>query len=233
MSLIFTSDIDWAPEEVIKDMLSLFECFNVKCTLFVTHDSEVIKNCNRNLFEIAIHPNFNKKLFENDNKSVYEIINDLLEIYPEAKGVRSHSLTSNTKLLDAFKQCGLQYESNQFLPYNKSIEINKLWNNLYRIPYNWEDDIHFMFNKSFYNDGFDEFKGLRIYDFHPIHVYLNTDCEKTYLKAKPYYQNITELINNKNNSVIGARNLLLKLLKETKNYSNTDMKLNELILNQI
>ena len=47
--LAFTSDIDWAPEEVIADMLQLFEMHNVKCTLFCTHKSKVIEECNRNL----------------------------------------------------------------------------------------------------------------------------------------------------------------------------------------
>jgi hypothetical protein len=60
--IIFTCDIDWAPEEVIEDTLSLFEENDVKCTLFETHSSSVINSCSQTLFEIAIHPNFNSAI---------------------------------------------------------------------------------------------------------------------------------------------------------------------------
>ena len=39
----FTSDIDWAPEWAIKYMLDFFEKKNIPLTLFITHDSPIIK----------------------------------------------------------------------------------------------------------------------------------------------------------------------------------------------
>jgi hypothetical protein len=39
---LFTSDIDWAPEEVIEDTIGLFNKYGVKCTFFCTHPSAVI-----------------------------------------------------------------------------------------------------------------------------------------------------------------------------------------------
>ena len=39
-----TLDIDWAPEEVILHSMQILELFNVKATLFCTHESEVIRN---------------------------------------------------------------------------------------------------------------------------------------------------------------------------------------------
>ena len=41
--ILFTSDIDWAPDDVIIDMLSIFKKYNVKCTLFCTHDSDILE----------------------------------------------------------------------------------------------------------------------------------------------------------------------------------------------
>lgn len=49
--VVLTSDIDWAPEEVIQDFLDLLQSFNAKCTLFCTHESEVISKCNSKLFK--------------------------------------------------------------------------------------------------------------------------------------------------------------------------------------
>ncbi|MFN4083079.1 MAG: hypothetical protein ACK4K9_05550 [Bacteroidia bacterium] len=219
---LFTSDIDWAPEEVIADMLNLFEQYSVKCTLFVTHDSEVIHKCNRELFEIAIHPNFNNRLFAEDKRTPKEIVQDLLDMYPEAVGMRSHSMTQSSQLLNVFAECGLQYDSNQFLPYQQ-VKPYKCWTGLTRIPYNWEDDVHFTYGKAFTSDGFGEYNGLRIYDFHPIHVFLNTDSNLTYLKAKPFYNNFHQISFYKNSDVFGTRDLLIKLLSSINN-SNLHLK---------
>lgn len=80
-----TKDIDWPPEEATKDTLNIFEKYEIKCTLFYTHDSEAIKKCNRDLFEIAIHPNYNKNLFQNNGDLPLKKINYLLEVFPEAR----------------------------------------------------------------------------------------------------------------------------------------------------
>ncbi|MFY7787267.1 MAG: hypothetical protein ACOVQA_05275, partial [Thermoflexibacteraceae bacterium] len=211
--IIFTSDIDWASEEVIQDTLQLFEQHEVKCTLFVTHDSKVIRECSRKWFEVAIHPNFNPLLGGNNSTSLDQIIDDLMELYPEAKGVRSHSMTQSTPILGKFAEKGLLYDANHFLPYQK-IQAFKLWNGMWRIPYNWEDDIHYLYQKSFDEVGMEiQTNDLYVFDFHPIHVFLNTDCEQTYQTAKPFYHDTSELAKYKNTTKKGARDMLIKLLK--------------------
>jgi hypothetical protein len=54
---------------------------------------------------------------------------------------------------------------------------------------------------------------LYVLDFHPIHIFLNTDCEQTYQTAKPFYHNTSELAKYKNTTKKGARDMLIKLLK--------------------
>jgi hypothetical protein len=220
---VYTSDIDWAPEEVIHDMLSIFERFNTRCTLFVTHNSEVIRKCNRDLFEVAIHPNFNDILFNKALFSAEEKIKELLDFYPEAKGVRSHSMTQSSALLNLFRKSGLIYESNQFIPYSKHLEPQILWNGLKRVPYNWEDDMHYLHSKTFDSDGFDDYSGLRIYDFHPVHVFLNSENEARYMRAKEFYKNTDELKKFKNEERKGTRNLLFTILEEDKGTSGQFM----------
>lgn len=45
--IAFTSDIDWAPEEVILDTIGLFEEYDVKCTFFSTHHSRVLAKADK------------------------------------------------------------------------------------------------------------------------------------------------------------------------------------------
>lgn len=211
--IAITSDIDWAPEEVISDFLGLFEERNVKCTLFCTHESAVIKNCNRELFEIAIHPNFNKVLEGQIQRNAKDIVEELITLYPEAVGVRSHSMTQSTSLLNLFKEYGMKYDSNHFLPYSKHLKLEKLWNGLVRVPYNWEDDIHYLYKNRFEEFGLDlRNETLNVFDFHPIHVFLNTDTEQTYLKAKVDYQVPAKLKERRDLNRYGARKALIALL---------------------
>jgi hypothetical protein len=215
--VIFSSDIDWAPEPVIEDMLELFQKYNLKCTLFCTHFSEVLVNCNRDLFEISVHPNFNPILHNRSSQTAKEVLEHILEIYPEAKGVRCHSMTQSSPLLDLFKNKGLLYDSNHFLPYNRNLYAYPIWNGLLKIPYNWEDDVHYMYGKRF-----DDCElvlsnsTLNVLDFHPIHVFLNTDCVETYQKAKIHYQNPEELIKFKNTTNLGVRDMLVRILEKTR-----------------
>lgn len=212
---LFTCDIDWAPEEVIADTIALFDKYNVKCTFFCTHPSTVIDSIKKsNNFELGIHPNF-LPLMNKRESSIEQIIENVLEFVPDAKGIRSHSLVQSTPLLDTFKKYGLLYESNTILPYKKGIEPIVLWNNLVKVFHNFEDDIHFMYNYTFDTHKLEIGQGiLNMICTHPIHIFLNTDCEQTYNLARKYYQEPKELINLRNTKVPGTRDLLINLLEQ-------------------
>ncbi len=227
MPIFITCDIDWASEEVLADTFAIFEQYNVKCTLFATHDSEVVKNCNKNIFEVAIHPNFNPLLEGKSTVSANEVIDKLLEIYPTAKGVRSHGLVQSSRLLSLYKQKSILYECDHFCPYQK-IEPYALWNGLLRIPYNWEDDIHYLHEKDFGALGVNLLSDdLLIFDFHPIHIFLNTDCEATYLQAKPYYHDYKHLKEYRNTQKKGVRDALITILEYLKENQTRTTTLSE------
>jgi hypothetical protein len=211
---LFTSDIDWAPEEVIEDTVALFSKYNVKCTFFCTHESAVINSIKKDAnFELGIHPNF-LPLMNQQVGTIEKAIEHVLNIIPDAKGVRSHSLVQSTPLLQTFKKYGLLYEANTYLPYWADIYPTKLWNGLVKVPHNFEDDIHFMFNKSFDSCGLNlENKKFNVFCIHPVHIFLNTDCENTYNNARKYYQDSTELLKLRNTTKPGVRDLLISLLE--------------------
>lgn len=211
--IVFTSDIDWAPELIIQDTVDLFGKHGAKCTFFATHKSDLLLSLPTSEFEVGLHPNFNELL---NGSSVHgnsqTIMEKLLESYPHSKGVRSHSLTQSSQLLELFKKLGLVYESNQFVPYQQC-QPHRLWNGLLRLPYNWEDDVHWLYGRKFDSTGFNVDTDTIVADFHPIHVFLNTDCEERYNSARKYYQSPKDLRKFQNRNGAGARTLLISLLE--------------------
>lgn len=210
--IAFTSDIDWAPEEVIADTINLFEFYGVKCTFFSTHHSLELSKANKKLFEIGIHPNFNPILDGKDEKRPLDVLDELLDIHPEAQGVRSHSMLQSTNILQLFADKKLVYDANHFMPY-QPIKPFRLWNGMVRVPYNWEDDVHWAYGHTFDECGFDiNNESLVVFDFHPIHIFLNTENKFRYNEAKKFYKDPKKLIDFRNKEVRGTRDLLISLL---------------------
>lgn len=227
--IAFTCDVDWAPEEVIEDTINLFELFGVKCTFFSTHHSLKLTKSNRKLFEIGIHPDFNPLLKGNCPKSYEDILDEIMEIHPEALGVRTHTMFQSVILLQKFADKKLLYDANNFLPYQTNLQPIRLWNNLVRIPYNWEDDVHWAYGYGFEDCRMNiEGDELIVFDFHPIHIYLNTENKYRYDEAKKFYNDPKKLLEYRNTEVPGTRDLLINLLKHCKNSKIETHKLKDI-----
>lgn len=213
----FTCDVDWAAEAVLADTIALFEKYGVKCTFFSTHHSEALSKSNKKLFEIGLHPDFNPLLHGDSGKSAEDIIDDIIEIHPDVKGVRSHSMFQSMQIMQKYADKRLLYDANYFVPYHSGLKPYKLWNSMVRIPYNWEDDVHWAYGYTFESSRINlEDPGLNIFNFHPIHIYLNTENKFRYREAKKYSQQPDKLITYRNNEVPGTRDLLISLLKYCK-----------------
>lgn len=221
-----TFDIDWASDEILNDTLDIVEEYDVCATFFVTHNTPVLNRIRQNCkFELGIHPNFNFLLSgTSENESNYlEVINNLMEIVPEAKSVRSHSLTQNSRLLDIFQKAGLTHESNHFIPYHSNIELRPWyhWNGLIRVPFGWVDDVHCLLGNEgnkYQQSQFDigmQTKGLKVFDFHPIHVFLNTESLDRYENTRHVHQKPAELISHRYEGY-GIRSILIELLESEK-----------------
>jgi hypothetical protein len=228
-TIALTFDIDWAPEEVIQDTINILADFNAKATFFATHESEILKNVNPSQFEIGIHPNFNGLISGSHDSSYKKVVDEILSIYPSSVGTRSHSLFQSSHILDYIKSVGLKYDSNLLLPYSKGLKPFYYPNKLIRIPYFWEDDVHFIFNRPFKLSDVELDPEINIFDFHPIHVFLNTECEYTYSNVKQYYQQPEMLIKGRNTSVEGTRDFLIEVLEYVKHNNLTTIQLKELI----
>jgi len=219
-----TLDMDWCHDEVLYDTIDLLESSSVSATCFVTHKTKALERLHQNKnFEIGIHPNFNPLLAGDlaNHRDAETILDKIFEIVPGAKSLRSHSMTQNSRLLDLFAEKGITHESNHFIPYHTGISIKpwKLWNNLCRVPYSWEDDVHILYSKIQIQEhnpseivlSSKKSNALMVFDFHPIHVYLNTESMDRYEFTRHLHQNPKELIKHRFKGY-GTRTRLIDLL---------------------
>lgn len=216
--VFLTIDIDWACDEVLLDTLHIIENADICATWFVTHDTPVLERLRSNpKFELGIHPNFNFLLNGDKRNGVNaeDVVARLLKIIPEATTIRSHSTTQSSPLLSLFRSMGLRYDCNHFIPEQTRIELKPwlLWDGLIRVPYFWEDDIFCIYDS---NSSIEtlvlERKGVKVFDFHPIHIFLNTDSLILYEKTKEIHHSPRELIRHRAFSKEGSRELLFRLL---------------------
>jgi len=177
-------DLEWSPEPVIRDLLSLLHKAEVKATFFVTHDSESLRSeSNNELFEFAIHPNFS------DLSTGEQTLKDILEIVPQAKGARAHSCLNSFHLVDLYARSGLLYVSDYYLHLQPRISVLPSLSGIVHLPIYFMDNIYLEINSTdsrlFELESLGlEKNGLKIFDFHPIHIYLNTRSLTVYESAK-------------------------------------------------
>lgn len=211
-----TFDIDWAADEVLSDSIDLIEKYDVPVTWFVTHNTSLIQRLRNNpKFKLGIHPNFNF-LLEGDDRNgsnAEEVVDNLLNIIPDANALRSHSLAQSEMLFDIFHKKEISFICNTFIPGNPRLNIFpwKIWDGMVVIPHCWQDNVSLRIP----TENFLEFpeNSLNVFDFHPIHVFLNTDKLERYEKTRSLHHNSKELLVHRYAGE-GTRTKLLKLLNK-------------------
>lgn len=219
---ILTFDCDWAPDFVINDIINLLNEEKIKATFFITNNSQIIKKLRENkLFEIGIHPNFFPKSTQGSNEN--SILNNLKQIVPEAKSIRTHGLFQSTPLLKKFQEYGIENDLSLFLQNTPNIvpHYSKFFN-LFRFPYFWEDDVAITekINWSF-DDPMYHVNGLKIFNFHPIHVFLNSRYMENYENLKKDIGlgqlNEENIKNYVNQSDVGVKSYFKEIISFIKN----------------
>lgn len=216
--VFLTLDIDWACDEVISYVINLLEDYNIPATWFVTHKTKILDSLLKNPnFRLGIHPNFNPILDNNStgNISVDEILKSFDNFLPKTKFLRSHSLLQSEKILDDFKKNGYEYICNTYIPYSKNISISPwhLWDDLKIIPHCWQDNVSLRMNNLEYIN-FNP-KNLNVFNFHPIHIFLNTEHINRYNSAKKF-QNDFSILEKKVNNGFGVYKILKNLIKKSR-----------------
>tara|TARA_B110000037_G_C17122292_1_gene506407 strand:+ start:3476 stop:4171 length:696 start_codon:yes stop_codon:yes gene_type:complete len=183
---ILTFDLDWCEDKVFNYTLDKLIKYKVPATFFVTHASKLLDKIRKySFFELGIHPNLNKDSTHGINYQ--EAIDHCLSIVPEAISFRPHGLNISSNILIYLMNRGIKIDCSIFMPNTNDInqyyfQINE--KKILRVPFNWSDDYEFyQKNKKYKFDDINNYKTL-IMDFHPIHVYLNSNSEHEYEKYK-------------------------------------------------
>jgi hypothetical protein len=185
-----TLDVDWAPDEAIANAMSALDERGLRATVFATHDSPVLRSiAAAGVHEVALHPNFN------DAGGEYEPrLRALKDLYPDAVGGRSHALYVSARIFALYREHGLRYESNAFLPWHPNLRPVSGFGGLVSIPIYWADDLHVALRRPFTLDalGVAE-KGLKVLIFHPVRIFMNNDSDEHYVRMKPAYHDADAL----------------------------------------
>jgi len=224
--IILTIDVDWAPEEMIEDTLLVLEEYKVKATFFCTHKSPLLLNQKEH--ELGIHPNFIPLIEGNSKKTKEQIVDELLDIYPDAKGVRAHGLVQSSGIMQLYIDKGLKYDSNILLPYQ---QIDKYvydeFKNFKRNVYNWSDDVHMLYKVDDFSKICINESGKNIIAFHPFHIFANTQTMAKYSELKKYYTDAAMIKKHRVLNEFGVRSYFLEVLKIIKDKGLSTPLLNE------
>lgn len=210
-ALCLSFDLEWAPEFVLEDFRDLIASAGVPVTLFCTHRSEMVDRLlSLPACEAALHPN----LQDADDERL--ALRTLRDAFPGAIGARIHRLYYHSGLLRLFHEAGLNYLSNDLEFLKGGLEPSYDWSELVRLPIYWEDDVHCTLQY----DRFDlgslhlENHGLKVFNFHPVHLYLNTDRMQRYLALKGDLRDEKKMRAHRRAGA-GTRTLFEALLRET------------------
>ncbi|RAP27576.1 hypothetical protein DID74_00285 [Candidatus Marinamargulisbacteria bacterium SCGC AG-333-B06] len=215
---MLTFDIDWVDDHILDFLLNEINKINVKVTLFVTHKTKYLDVFRKHEnIELGIHPNFNS-CFESEQHNVESILDQILNIVPEATVSRSHSLTTSGRWLELYKNKGIKYLSNYMMEWQTNIRPFNHINQLIEVPIFFADDgliYNTIINENVISNVIKKSKNfkesVKVFNFHPIHLYLNSTSYNYYTENKEK--------KIKNTSNLGITQVFKELIKELNNVS--------------
>ncbi len=188
--VVVTLDVDWAPDFVIDFVAELLLARRVRATWFLTHQSPATLRLSqyRDEFELGLHPNFLPGSSHGDSPE--EVLRYCMAIAPDAASVRMHGLVQSSPLLELIlAQTPLKTDVSLFLPHAPHLQpVEYVWQgrSLLRIPFVWEDDDEMERMAPCWHLAplLTLGEGLKVVNFHPIHVFLNSSNMQPYKALK-------------------------------------------------
>lgn len=172
----FTSDIDWASDEVVEYSHISVGGDNLKLTYFATNPSEFLDHCRESgTARILIHPNFISG--SSHGKTYEEVINYCQNLVPDADGFRSHRYYESNDIHDAFARKGFKFFSNHCTQCEIELKPLRHRSGMFSIPIFLEDGGYLLMDPSLRFDLLKKYidtPGLKLINFHPAHMAFNT-----------------------------------------------------------
>jgi hypothetical protein len=218
--IYLTFDVDWADDAVLGDTIELLEARGAAATLFATHVSPLLAGlAGHPRIEVGLHPNFNALLEAGRHEQdAAAVVDQLHAAFPAAVSVRSHSLFQSSGLQYLFARRGLGFEVNQFIPAWSGVVCRpyREITGIVRVPYFWEDDVQMMamargLAPSWNAEAMLLAPGLKVFDFHPIHVFLNSETMGRYEASRDSHRDAARLVAHRC-PTYGTRSFLIDLL---------------------
>lgn len=211
MFFCLTMDSDWAPPEVIAHALDVVRPSATPCTLFLTEDappSNADGGPERDLrVEIALHPFFN-------GRDPAEVLAPLLARHPQARGLRPHRLSMPPEhCARAVRASGARWVSSH--ADSDALALKRWDGDIPDAPIHWGDNTLLRLGQRPSLSGLDPQRpGLAVFNFHPVHIFLNTCDQEQYERARPAYHDPERLRSLRNATRFGVRDALLELLEQ-------------------
>ena len=211
-----TSDIDWASDYAIEDLIAIATGFSIKPTLFATHQSPALeKNLKNGRIEIGLHPNFLPG--STHGHDVAMVIEHICGLFPKANAFRSHCFYSHFGVEEQMLKRHIRYDSNLSLYLQPGIVPLRRTLGGSCLPVFWEDDVHWLNKGTWQADQYLAHfltPGLKIINVHPFFIAANIPNQKYYLKIKDHIQTLSsDTVQNIRYQQSGARTFLLDLLQ--------------------
>jgi hypothetical protein len=217
--IALTIDVEWAHPVVLDSLVQELNARNLRATFFCTHAGICVGGHER-----AIHPNYRRFgnstirdadiLTSYEDTAFYEEITLRTKAFcPEAVGVRAHNLFWDSALASIYRNAGVKYVSNAFLPLNQSLQPVSRARGLLELPVYYMDYWDVTEQATGLNLGRLRLGsgGLQVLDFHPNLIFINAQSAEHYEESKKHYHEPERLLSLRA-SGRGVRTLFLEVL---------------------
>ena len=233
----FTSDMDWASEDVMKEFYETVNEMDIKLTMFVTHKSELTdKEYEAGNIDRGIHPNFLEGSSQGSNFK--EIAETCTKLAPEAYGFRSHRCFEVTDVTHMLKnEYNYKYVSNLATVLTPRVRPILHESGLINFPIFFEDGTHLYNELDLDFRRYEEYftsPGLKVMCFHPMNFVFNSPTMPYMRKIKnslsrEEFNNIsTATIEKMRNREMGVGDTMKDIIKFVKDNKFPIMSMNEL-----
>ena len=222
--IAITFDVDWAPNRIVEDVVSMLDVRGIPATLFCTNYTKDASGNSSNLasrlnarHEVALHPDFQH------TADYGREWGRIVELYPMARGWRSHNGVTGWPITRDGVARGLRYEvfSSVFSDYVVPSQVNGALKGYYALTTAFWDS-HRLHDASFSWTAadlplrrlFHDERKLVVLGFHPNILYYDMRTAMEYDNRKPSYHQVAEQDCYRHRPLCGAMRLLTELLNE-------------------
>lgn len=177
--ICITLDSDWAPDFVIDFARTRLRAAGIRATFFLTNPTTLDWGAGE---ELGLHPNFAPNSSQGQDED--SILDNLQSFLPQADCLRAHRLNWNDGLYAKLDARGIRHDSSCICPLAPGLApIRRA--GLARFPIWWSDGLHLLNKLPFTGSVLPnmDIPGLKVFNFHPIHLYLNITCLSEYKAA--------------------------------------------------